>query len=141
MHVGVDWDWQMPAVTMAALFSGIALVVAARKRSAPALGTATRLSLVPGLGQFYVGKALSGTVRLAIGIGSVAMIALPLYIGYQRRHDLSWSHDWPLLATGVGGIIILSIDYTLSYQDAMRGVVEFNDRVEADFEARHPDAP
>jgi hypothetical protein len=41
----------------------------------------------------------------------------------------------------VGGLIVLNVDYTLSYQDAMRGVVEFNDRVEADFEARHPEAP
>lgn len=103
--------------------------------------TATRLSLIPGLGQFYLGQTLSGSVRLAIGLGSVAMIAVPLYAAYQRRHDLSWSHDWPLLATGLGGLFVLSIDYTLSYQDAMRGVVEFNDRVEADFEARHPGAP
>jgi len=103
--------------------------------------TATGLSLIPGLGQFYLGQALSGTVRLAIGLGSVAMIALPIYVAYERRHDLSWSHDWPLLVTGLGGLIVLSIDYTVSYQDAMRGVVEFNDRVEADFESRHPGAP
>jgi len=117
------------------------LAAEARREPWKSKDAATRLSLIPGLGQFYLGKALSGTVRLAIGIGSVAMIALPIYAAYQRRHDLSWSHDWPLLATGLGGIIVLSVDYTLSYQDAMRGVVEFNDRVEADFEARHPGAP
>jgi hypothetical protein len=103
--------------------------------------TATRLSLIPGLGQFYLGQTLSGSVRLAIGLGSLAMIAIPLYAAYQRRHELSWSHDWPLLATGIAGVIVLSVDYTLSYQDAVRGVVESNDRVEAAFEARHPGAP
>jgi hypothetical protein len=103
--------------------------------------TATGLSLIPGLGQFYLGQHLSGTVRLTVGLASVAMIAIPIYVAYQRRTDLSWSHDWPLLATGLGGLVLLSIDYTVSYQDAMRGVVEFNERAEADFEARHPEAP
>src|SRR5262245_43443536 len=117
------------------------LATEAKREPAKSKDTATGLSLIPGLGQFYLGQALSGTVRLAIGLGSVAMIAVPIYLAYQRRSDLSWGHDWPLLATGLGGLIVLSIDYTLSYQDAMRGVVEFNDRVEAEFEARHPDAP
>jgi len=108
-----------------------------RKRKAPAAG----LSLVPGLGQFYLGHALSGTVRLAIGLASVAMIAVPIYVAVQRGSDLSWSHDWPLLVTGLAGLVVLSVDYTLSYQDAMAGVVEFNDRVEAGFEARHPESP
>jgi hypothetical protein len=116
---------------------------AAEARATPwkSKDTATGLSLIPGLGQFYLGQPLSGTVRLAIGLGSVAMIALPIYVAYERRQDLSWSRDWPLLVTGLGGLIVLSIDYTVSYQDAMRGVVEFNDGVEADFEARHPGAP
>ena len=103
--------------------------------------TATELSLIPGLGQFYLGQHLSGTIRLTIGLASLAMIAVPIYVAYQRRGELSWEHDWPLLATGLGGLIVLSVDYTVSYQDAMRGVVEYNDRVEADFEARHPEAP
>ncbi|MFL5919485.1 MAG: O-antigen ligase family protein, partial [Gaiellaceae bacterium] len=30
-HAGVDWDWEMPAVTLAAVICGAALVVAARK--------------------------------------------------------------------------------------------------------------
>lgn len=117
------------------------LAVAAKKEPWKSKDTATGLSLIPGLGQFYLGHALSGTVRLTVGLASVAMIAVPIYVAYQRRRDLSWGHDWPLLATGLGGLIILSIDYTVSYQDAMRGVVEFNDRHEADFEARHPEAP
>jgi hypothetical protein len=30
VHAGVDWDWELPAVTLAALFTGAAIVVAAR---------------------------------------------------------------------------------------------------------------
>jgi hypothetical protein len=117
------------------------LAATAKREPSKSKDAATGLSLVPGLAQFYLGHALSGTLRLTIGLGSVAMIAVPIYVAYQRRRDLSWSSDWPLLATGLGGLILLSVDYTVSYQDAMAGVVEFNDRVEADFEARHPDAP
>jgi hypothetical protein len=117
------------------------LATEARRTPSKSKDTATELTLIPGLGQFYLGHTLSGTIRLAIGLGSVAMIALPNYVAYQRRHELSWSHDWPLLATSLGGLIVLSVDYTLSYQDAMRGVVEFNERVEGDFERRHPEAP
>jgi len=31
-HAGVDWDWEMPVVTVTALFSGVALLVAAERR-------------------------------------------------------------------------------------------------------------
>jgi hypothetical protein len=31
VHAGVDWDWEMPGVTLAALFCGSALLVAARR--------------------------------------------------------------------------------------------------------------
>ena len=31
VHAGVDWDWEMPAVTLTALFIGASIVVAARK--------------------------------------------------------------------------------------------------------------
>ena len=34
-HAAVDWDWQMPAVTLAALFCAAALLVAARPRQEP----------------------------------------------------------------------------------------------------------
>jgi hypothetical protein len=76
-----------------------------------------------------------------IALAAVTAVAVPLYLGYRRGSDLSWSHDWPLLATGVGGLIVLSIDYTRSYEDAMRGVVQWNERAEAAFEDRHAEAP
>ena len=104
-------------------------------------GTATGLSIIPGLGQMYVGEHLNGSVRLAIALAAAAMIVVPTVVAYQRRDDLTWSGDWPLLAIGLGGLIILNIDYTTAYQDALRGVVQFNERAEAQFENEHPDAP
>jgi hypothetical protein len=62
-------------------------------------------------------------------------------IAYQRSGDLSWNKDWPLLVTGIAGATVLAIDYTNSYQAALRAVLEHNEQVEADFEAAHPDAP
>jgi hypothetical protein len=35
LHAGVDWDWEMPAVTLAALFCGLALLAAARRDGKP----------------------------------------------------------------------------------------------------------
>ena len=36
--------------------------------------------------------------------------------------------DAPLLALGLSGLIVLSVDYTTSYEDAMRGVVQWNEK-------------
>ena len=101
---------------------------------------ATMWSLVPGLGQIYAGEVGNGLVRLAIAIAADALIVVPSVIAYQRD-DLSWSNDWPLLVTGLTGAIILATDYSSSYQDALRAVIEYNERREAEFEAAHPDAP
>jgi hypothetical protein len=98
-------------------------------------------SLVPGLGQMYVGNYGSGAVRLAIALATTAMIATPAAIAFERRGDLSWGHDWPLLLTAAIGATLLAIDYSSSYQDAMRGVLEYNERREDAFEAAHPEAP
>jgi hypothetical protein len=103
--------------------------------------TATAWSIVPGLGQVYVGERWSGVVRLAVALAAAAMVIAPGVVAYQRRSDLSWRRDWPLLATGVGGLIVLSIDYTFSYEDALRGAVEYNERTESEFLRRHPEGP
>lgn len=104
-------------------------------------GTATTLSLIPGAGQFYVGEYGNGLTRLAIGLAATALVVVPAVVAYHRRDDLTWSRDWPLLAAGIGGVILLSIDITAAYQDAMRGVVQWNERMEAAFQASHPGAP
>ena len=41
----------------------------------------------------------------------------------------------------VGGLIVLSIDYSFAYQDALRAVMQFNEREEIKFEDQHPGAP
>jgi hypothetical protein len=103
--------------------------------------TATAWSVVPGLGQMYVGRYGQGSVHLLVALAAATMIVAPIAIGYERRRDLTWSHDWPLLAVGVGGLFALSLDYTVAYQGAVQGVVEWNDRIEDAFERAHPDAP
>jgi hypothetical protein len=102
---------------------------------------ATAWSIVPGLGQMYVGEHGNGTIRLAIALAAMTMIIVPSVIAFERRNDLSWHHDWPLILTGVAGVTVLTSDYSSSYQDAQRAVLEFNERSEAEFETSHPTAP
>ena len=69
LHAAVDWDWQMPAVTLAALFCGVALIVSARRAPAAPVSPAVRiaaLAIVVALGAFaFVGlkanKAISSS--------------------------------------------------------------------------------
>jgi len=105
------------------------------------LDSATAWSIVPGMGQIYAGEAGNGAVRLGIAIAAAGMVIVPSVIAYRRRNDLSGGHDWPLLATGIAGAIILTTDYSSSYQDALRAVVEYNERREAEFEDHHDAAP
>jgi hypothetical protein len=69
VHAGVDWDWEMTAVTLTALFCGVALIVAAHTKDRPGLSTRNRLLLVTAtlaLAAFaFVG--LVGNSKLAAG--------------------------------------------------------------------------
>src|SRR5258706_11627203 len=103
-------------------------------------GRATAWSLVPGLGQMYVGEYGNGAVRLAVALAAGAMMVIPAVIAYERRSDLSWHGDWPLFVVFGAGATILAIDYSSSYQDAMRAVLEYNEHNEREFERAHPDA-
>jgi hypothetical protein len=98
-------------------------------------------SLVPGLGQFYVHEYGSGVARLAVALASAAAIIVPLIVAADRASDLTWKHDWPLLVSGTAGLVVLSFDYTSSYEDALRGAVQWNEREEAKFEDEHPQVP
>ena len=118
-----------------------ALAREAKAVPAKSKGAAASWSVVPGFGQFYVGERLNGAIHLTVGLASVAAISLPLYVVYERRSNLTWHRDWPLFAISFAGLIALSIDYTASYEGAMRGVVQWNERAEAAFEDAHPDAP
>jgi hypothetical protein len=44
VHAGIDWDWEMPAVTVVALACGIALLLAAPKAESRPLGRASRIA-------------------------------------------------------------------------------------------------
>ncbi len=103
--------------------------------------TAATRSLLPGLGQIYVGETANGAARIAIGVGAAAAIAIPTYIASHRDRDLDWRKDWRLVATGFLGLVVLSFDFTNSYEDAMRGVVQWNERAESAFNRAHPSAP
>jgi hypothetical protein len=104
---------------------------------------ATELSLLPGLGQIYAGEKLNGAAKLSVAAIAGAMVLAPAIIGYSRWRDdqLTWSRDWPLLATAIGGLIVFSVDYTLAYEDALRAVMQYNERQERSFDDRHADAP
>jgi hypothetical protein len=84
---------------------------------------------------------LPARARASVALAAAAMIITPVVIAYQRSDQLSWSHDWPLLAISLSGLFVLNIDYTTSYQDALRGVVQYNERQEEAFERAHPNAP
>src|SRR5262249_11349048 len=96
--------------------------LAAEARSVPwkSKTTAATYSIIPGLGQIYEGRFENGAIRLGIGVTSAAAVLVPLGIALHRGHDLEWNHDWPLLLTGTLGAIVVSIDYTTSYQDAVQ---------------------
>jgi len=117
------------------------LIPAARAVPWKSKGTAATWSLVPGLGQMYVGERGSGIARLAIALAAAGAIATPIVVGLHRSSGLTFRHDWPLLALGLSGLVVLSIDYTDSYRDAMRGVIQWNERAETAFEDSHPLAP
>lgn len=103
--------------------------------------TAATRSLIPGLGQMYVGEMRSGWIRLGIAVLSVAAIAVPVYTAAYSDKALSWSSGGGLLALGGLGLVVLSFDYTSSYEDAMAGVQRWNERAELGFDQAHPAAP
>jgi hypothetical protein len=48
VHTGVDWDWELPAVTLAGLLCGMAILLVARKSAAPGPLSARRRWLLAG---------------------------------------------------------------------------------------------
>jgi tetratricopeptide (TPR) repeat protein len=68
-HAAVDWDWEMPAVTVAALFCGLAILVAGRRDGRP-----RSMSQQVRVGAVVVTFALSGFALLAL-VGNSAVAA------------------------------------------------------------------
>ncbi len=93
-------------------------------------------SLIPGLGQFYVGDDKGGAIRLAAAILGALAIAYPTYVGIKNQNV-----TWADATLGLGGLILLSFDYTNAYENAQWGVLKWNERAEKEFDAAHPNAP
>lgn len=68
VHAAVDWDWEVPLVTIPALACGASLVVLARPRDSGAIGPLTR--------RLGVGAAVAlGAVALVMHVGNRAVSA------------------------------------------------------------------
>jgi O-antigen ligase len=68
LHVAVDWDWEVPAVTLTGLFCGAAVLVGTRRPQAPPLTVRGRAVLLGGA----VVLATLAAVRFAMDGGSLA---------------------------------------------------------------------
>jgi O-Antigen ligase len=83
LHAGIDWDWEMTSVTLAALACGIALLLAARGAETPPLDRARRaLGLV-----------------LALSLCAVAVVG---FVGNQAEATSSDALDVSHLRTAAG---------------------------------------
>lgn len=102
---------------------------------------ASSRSIIPGLGQLYVGETKNAVTRIGVASAAAVAILMPVYIASHRKRPLAWNQDWGLLVSGLSGLIVLSWDFTSSYQDSMRAVIDFNEKQESDFNKLHPDAP
>jgi O-antigen ligase len=77
VHAGVDWDWELPAVTTAALACGASLVVLARREAGSGAGWRAR----------GAGVALTVTLGAAAVVGLVANGAIAASISELRSGD------------------------------------------------------
>jgi hypothetical protein len=102
VHAGADWDWEMPAVTLAGLACAAALLVAARRPqpthevTAPARLAVSAAVLVLALATYtgYAGNAALDRTHEAIAAGSPG--------GAEAREAAQWA-PWsgaPWLAVG-----------------------------------------
>jgi O-antigen ligase len=80
VHASVDWDWQMPAVTLLALFAGGAIVIAARRSDSE-------------------GQPLGLPARLALGAGAAFVVAVA-FVGLIGNIALSRADDAVLHGLG-----------------------------------------
>ena len=74
LHAGIDWDWEMTSVTLAALACGVAILLAARGSETPPLGRVAR----------------------AVGVGlaaSLCVVAVAGFVGNQAEATASDALD------------------------------------------------
>lgn len=68
VHAGIDWDWEVPAVTLAALFIGAGVVIAARSERSWTLPRAGRIAVLAVIGAL-------GTFAFVTAVGNGALAA------------------------------------------------------------------
>jgi O-antigen ligase len=83
VHAGIDWDWEMTAVTLTALFCGVALLLAARGAESPPADRRVRVT----------GGALACLLGLA---------ALAGFVGNRAAASASDALDAEQLSTAAG---------------------------------------
>jgi hypothetical protein len=122
----------------------VPLAVEAESVARKSQDSATHWSIIPGAGQIYAGETGNGLTRVGIAIGGVAMVVVSSVLAAlkaSRNEHISTGEGLAYAGVAVGGLVVLSIDYSLAYQDALRAVMQFNEREEMKFENGHPDAP
>ena len=127
VHAGVDWDWELPGVTLAALFSGSLGLVAARRlppRGLPAIvragaGAAVVAAMVVAVGGF-VGNDSLERAEYALQVGNPAAA---LKEAKLARRFAPWS---PYPHT-VQGEALLALADRRAAQGAFRSAIEVDD--------------
>jgi O-antigen ligase/polysaccharide polymerase Wzy-like membrane protein len=83
VHAGIDWDWEMPAVTLAALACGVGLLLAARGEAAPPLARGWR-------------------VAGALAAAALAAVSVAGFVGNRAEASASDALDAARLHTAAG---------------------------------------
>jgi O-antigen ligase len=100
LHAGLDWDWEVPAVTLAGLFCGCALLVAARRGAIElSLGVRAAALAATALVAAFVTFTYAGNVELARATRAYEAGRYPIAVDHARRaaRILRWSADpWHL---------------------------------------------
>jgi O-Antigen ligase len=109
VHAGVDWDWQVPAVTLLALFAGAAIIAAARAGQSDQGPRVLWRLTIGGLSALAVAVAFVGL------IGNIALAKAERGVlnGFDREAtiDAEKAHRWapwssePLRALGESRIL------------------------------------
>ena len=106
LHAGIDWDWEMPAVTLLGLFCGTALLLAARSRSRPVLLPVFARGIAVGAAVALTAFAFFGLLgnRALSAANAAADSRQPRKEESKAREAVRWapwsSEAWRLVAEG-----------------------------------------
>ena len=83
VHAGVDWDWEMTSLTLAALLTAVALVASTRRGEPRPLAVGGRGVLV----------------AVAVAVGAFSFVVLVGNLKLARATDAAAKGDWPKAAS------------------------------------------